>query len=273
MITYTDQSQIERRTKVAKYASLGGLGIMLPGLVIALGGLANPSFTAPEYVALSYVSLIVGTVVATIGGRMAERWLMEPRDDQRLERALKGLDKRYRLVNFYTPADHVLLTPTGLYVIVVKDDTGLVSFDGKRWSQPTSLGRIWHDWRHGGLGNPTAEGEAQVAKLQAWLKPKGEGVDAPVQSLVLFTKPEVELTVPERYEQIMLLKSLKGYLQRHTTPALPGPLYRALADAVTPPAGEAVAVESNDAAEAAAEPVVKPTSRRKEKRRKKSRQN
>ncbi|TMC56531.1 MAG: hypothetical protein E6J26_07220 [Chloroflexi bacterium] len=82
MITYTDQSQIERRTKVAKYASLGGLGIMLPGLVIALGGLANPSFTAPEYVALSYVSLIVGTVVATIGGRMAERWLMEPRDDQ-----------------------------------------------------------------------------------------------------------------------------------------------------------------------------------------------
>ena len=68
MLTYTDQSQIERKTKVAKYASLGGLGIMLPGLVIALGGLANPSFTAPEYVALSYVSLIVGTVVATIGG-------------------------------------------------------------------------------------------------------------------------------------------------------------------------------------------------------------
>src|SRR5438552_6631784 len=41
MLTYTDQSQIERKTKVAKYASLGGLGIMLPGLVIALGGLAN----------------------------------------------------------------------------------------------------------------------------------------------------------------------------------------------------------------------------------------
>src|SRR5207237_7516585 len=122
MITYTDQSQIERKTKFAKYASLGGLTIMLPGLVIALGGLANPSFTAPGYVALSYVSLIVGTVVATIGGRMTERWLTEPRDDQRLERALKGLDKRYRLVNFYTPADHVLLTPTGLYVIVVKDD-------------------------------------------------------------------------------------------------------------------------------------------------------
>src|SRR5438105_3703355 len=126
---------------------------------------------------------------------------------------------------------------------------------------------------NGGLGNPTAKAEAQVGKLQSWLKPKGEGADAPIAPLIVFTKPDVELQVPERYEHILLLKSLKGYLQRHTTPALPGPLYRALADAVTPPAGEAVAVESNDAAEAAAEPVVKPTSRRKEKRRKKSRQN
>ena len=164
-------------------------------------------------------------------------------------------------------------TPTGLYVIVVKDETGPVSFDGKRWSQPTSLGRIWHDWRHGGLGNPTAEGEAQVAKLQAWLKPHGEGVDAPIQPLVVFSKPEVDLQVPERYEHIMLLKGLRGYLQRHTTPALPGPLYRALAEAVTPAAAEAVTIGEDDAVEATAEPVVKPTSRRKEKRRKKSRQN
>ena len=90
MITYTDESQIERKTKVAKYASMGGLAIMLPGLVIALGGLANPSFTAPEYVALSYVSLIVGTIVATIGGRMAERPCLAIRSKRRPQATSTG---------------------------------------------------------------------------------------------------------------------------------------------------------------------------------------
>lgn len=272
MITYTNQSQIDSKSKVAKYASLGGLAIMLPGLFIALGGLANPTLTSPEYIALSYLSLIAGTIIATIGGRTAESWLIEPRNDQRLEKVLKGLDKRYRLINYYTPAEHVLLTPTGLYVIVMKDEGGVVSFDGKRWRRPFSLGRIWQDWRHGGLGDPTGEAEAQIAHLQKWLKPKGEGVDAPVQPLIVFSKPEVDLQVPDGNENIMPLKGLKTFLQRHTTPALPSPLYRALGDAITPQA-EAVSSEEDSAEETTtAEPTEKPLSRRKEKRRKKSKQ-
>ncbi len=266
MITYTNQSQIDRKTKFAKYASLGGLAIMLPGLFIALGGLANPTLTAPEYIALSYVSLIVGTIVATIGGRLAERWQIEPRDDQRLEKVLKGLDKRYRLINYYTPAEHVLLTPTGLHVIVIKDETGLVSFDGKQWRQPFSLSRVWHDWRHGGLGNPTAEAQSQIARLQKWLKPNGEGADAPVKPLIVFTKPEVELQVPEQAEHIMPLNGLKSYLQRHTTPALSSAMYRALADAITPQA-DAVSSDDEPADETPSQPVSK-----KEKRRKKQKQ-
>lgn len=272
MITYTNHPVIENKTKVARRVSLGGLAVMLPGLFFGLGGLFNPTLQTSDNILISYVSLIAGTIVATMGGRMAERWLVEPRDDQKLEKALKGLDKRYRLINYHTAADHVLLTPTGLYAIVTKDDTGPIRFDGKRWSQPPSLLRLWHDWRHGGLGNPTAEADAQIQKLQKWLKPRpqprstgegrGEGVDAPVKPLIVFTKPEAALQIANGHDEIVPLKDLKAYLQQHTTPAVSSAIYRALADAVTP---QGEAASEGDEAETESKP---PADTRRRKRRK-----
>lgn len=265
-MTYTNTQAIESKTKVARYTSLAGLAIMLPGLFIAIGGLLNPTLQGGDYILLSYVSLILGMIVATMGGRLAEQWLIEPRNDQRLERALKGLDKRYRLINYHTPADHVLLTPTGLYVIVPKDETGVIHFDGQRWSQPFSLRRLWRDWRHGGLGNPTVEANVQIKKLQAWLKPEGEGADTPVKPLIVFTKPEAELDITEGHDEIMHLKNLKSYLLKHTTPALPSALYRALADAVTPETEAETAEDETE--EESAEPAPTAPSSKKSRRKK-----
>ncbi len=273
MITYTNNQVIENKAKLARRVSLGGLAIMLPGLVSAIAGLANPTFQAPEFLLLSYVSLITGTIVSTIGGRLAERWIIEPRDDQRLTKTLKGLDKRYRLVNYYTPADHVLLTPIGLYVIIMKDATGTISFEGQRWTQPFSLLRAWRDWRHGGLGDPTAEANTQIKKLQAWLKlppqplprPTEDGqADAPIKPLVLFSKPEAELEIAEGYDYIMPLKNLKAYLLKHTTPALPSPVYRALAEAITP---EAESEPEAEEPQAESEPTPTKASRKSRRKR------
>ncbi len=267
MITYTDSKTVESKSKLARRISLGGLVIMLPGLFFGLGGLLNPALQSGDYILISYVCLILGTIVATIGGRMAEQWLIEPRDDQKLEKALKGLDKRYRLINYHTPADHVLLTPTGLYAIIAKDETGIIQFDGKRWSQPSSLLRLWRDWRHGGLGQPTAEADAQIARLQKWLKPNGEGADAPIKPLIVFTKPEAELRIADGHDYIMPLKDLKAYLQKRTTPALSSALYRALAGAVTPQ-GEAEPAEAESEEEEVMETAPAPTSSKKSRRKK-----
>ena len=242
MINYTNAKIIADRTKFARRASLGGLAVMMPGLFLGIGGLFNPSLQSSEFILISYVSLILGTIIATIGGRLAEHWLVEPRNDQRLEKVLKRLDKRYRLINYYTPVEHLLLTPTGLFAIIMKDESGPIRFDGKRWSQPPSLTRLWRDWRHGGLGDPTGEAAAQIKRLKAQLKDRVP--DAPIDALVVFTNPAAELSVPEDRDDIMLLNDLKDYLAAHTTPALPGPQYRALAEAVTP--AEAAADDSDD---------------------------
>jgi hypothetical protein len=148
----------------------------------------------------------------------------------------------------------------------MKDEPGAVTFDGKRWSQPPSLTRLWRDWRHGGLGNPTGEAASQIKRLQAQLKDT-PAADAPVAPLIVFTNPSVELHVPDDRDDMMRIDDLKSYLAAHTTPALPGPQYRALAEAITP--AEAASEESADEPadeEPPAPPAPKSQGRRKRRR-------
>jgi len=247
MTTYTNHKLVSKKATMAKRVSLVGLGVLLVGLAITLPGLFNPVGQNEWYLRSSYFALILGTIISTIAMRYTEKWFIKPRNDQRLDKAARGLDHRYRLINYYTPAEHVLLTPTGLYVLSVKDETGLIRFDGKRWLQPFSLIRLWRDLRHGGLGQPTLEANAEIEKLQKWLKPNGEGADAPIARLIVFSKPEAELDIASGHDYIMPIKNLKSYLLKHAALPLPSDLYQALAEAITPHA--AADVETADDAE------------------------
>lgn len=268
MLTYTDTQAVAEKAKLARRVSLGGLAVMLPGFFFGVGGIFNPALQGGEYIGLAYVSLIIGTIVATIGGRMAEQWIVEPRDDQKLDKALKGLDKRYRLVNYYGPAPHLLLTPVGLFVVVMRDEEGPIRFDGKRWSQPPSLARTFRDLRHGGLGDPSAEANALIAKVQALLKTDGSTETAPVLPLFVFSKPGAVLETAPGHDNVVILQDLKAWLQQHTTPAISGPMYRLLADAITPRAAAEAADDSGGGAEPEGESGPPPARRRKQRKRK-----
>jgi hypothetical protein len=112
--------------------------------------------------------------------------------------------------------------------------------------------RLWRDFRHGGLGDPTLEVSAEIEKLQKWLKPKGEGVDAPIRPIVVFSKPEAELDIASEHDYIMPIKNLRNYLVRQTAEPLAAALYQALADAITPQ--DATEAAADDEAEAQSHP-------------------
>ncbi|MBI5878410.1 MAG: NERD domain-containing protein [Chloroflexi bacterium] len=259
---------MERRSKAAKRVSLAGLAIMLPGMLVAFGGLINESLQSSTAILISYVSLIAGTVIATIGGRLAEQWLIEPRNDQRLERALKGLDRRYRLVNYYTPAAHLLLAPTGVYVAVLKDENGPIAFNGRRWTQPFSLGRAWREWRHGGLGHPTAEAELQIERLRKWLAPKLGDAAIDIKPLVLFSDPKAELEIAPGHDFIMPLRQLKPYLLERKNDLMPAADYQRMVDAIGLADSDA-RMDDDDKADAPAETAASTRGERKRKRRSK----
>ena len=73
---------------LGKYASLIGLGVLAIGLF---------SSFKPEYTYISFGCLVLGFILSQVGTYNATRFSRSPRQHERLERVLKGLDDPVRI--------------------------------------------------------------------------------------------------------------------------------------------------------------------------------
>jgi hypothetical protein len=203
----TNEKLIERQSKLARYATFGGLAILLGSLIA--------SFNNTLPIAVAYGLLFVGFVLAYIGAVLANKYIKEPRADQALEKALKGFDNKNHLYNFVLPVLHVLLTPTGLIVFRVKPQDGPVSCHGETWRRPFQWSRLFGGMGQEGLGNPAADLRADIAKLKAWLADKiDDPALVPIDGYVVFTDPRVQLTVEEPTVPVVRVEDLKDTLRK-----------------------------------------------------------
>jgi len=181
--------QNERRIRVSR--NIGrilpwiGLAVLAVGWVLSLRG--------PEALPALLASLPIGVVISMIGGFFADRFVGPLAHHEALQKALKGLDQNYALVHYLLPAPHVLISPGGCTVLVVKSHAGEVTFDGKRWKH-RDRGKFFRQLAgQEGLGNPAAEAERQTKQLQKWISEQLPGVDIPIQTAILFVHPRVRL--------------------------------------------------------------------------------
>ena len=203
----TNQKLIERQSKLARYATFGGLAILLGSLIT--------SFSNTFPIGVAYGLLFVGFVLAYIGAVLANKYIKEPRADQELEKALKGFDNKNHLYNLVLPVSHVLLTPTGLVIFKVKPQDGPVSCHGETWRRPFQLSRLFGGMGQEGLGDPAADLRADIAKLKEWLTNKIENAAlVSVDGYVVFSDPRVELTVEEPSVPVVRVEDLKDTLRK-----------------------------------------------------------
>ena len=225
--------QIARRAKIGQIANLAGIAVLGIGLVISL--------TRPQYSLYTLILLIVGVISSQYGIVTAYRYARKPRPDEELANALKGLDDRYKLYNYWLPAYHVLLAPKGLYVFVTRGIAGKVIAEGRKWHEERkfSLGRILRLFSPENLGNPVREAEWDRDALQEWVRQHVDGLEVEVEPLVVFLAPNVELDVRNPEVKPVRAKALKEVLRRGETAALGGEAYRKLARAFDQIAGVA----------------------------------
>jgi hypothetical protein len=203
----TNQKLIERQSKIARYSTFGGLAILLGSLFT--------SFNNTFPIAVSYGLLFVGFILAYIGAVLANKYVKEPRADHALEKALKGFDNKNHLYNLVLPANHVLLTPTGLLVFKIKSHDGSVSCKGDRWWRPFKLLRLFGGMGQETLGNPAAELRADIAKMKEWLANKVDNAAVvPVDGYAVFSAPQVQLTLEEPTVPVVRIEDLKETLRK-----------------------------------------------------------
>jgi Nuclease-related domain len=218
----TNQARIVRGARLGKIGVFAGLGFLLAGLIVSL------TLKQGQFVWISFVCLILGFVVSTVGTMNMNRWVREPRADQALAQALKGFDDRYRLYNYILPAPHVLLSPAGLFVLTAMGQDGTVRNEGDKFRRNFSLGRIFRFMADEGVGHPFVEGDAQVQALRQYLESHdaGEGVD--IQNILVFYHPRVQLVVSEPPRPVIEPKGLKKVVRKQREDKLSGSQYRKL---------------------------------------------
>lgn len=204
MQVITNEKTIRNRARLGRWASFVGLGILILGLVASL---------YPQWLLVSLGCLLVGFVLSQVGIYNANRWVREPRADQTLDKILKGLDNRYHLYNYILPARHVLLAPFGLCVMNPKHQGGKIRCEGEKWHHEAGWKRILRLFGQEGVGNPTREVRAEVEKLRRFLAQRLPDDDVPIEGLVVFTNPQVDLQTENLAVPVLDGKQLKLFLR------------------------------------------------------------
>lgn len=204
----TNQGLIESRQRLGRWAAFGGLLVLVGGLVVSFRS------QAPVMIAVTYGALIVGMLLSSIGIYLADKWVQEPRADQALESAMKGFDDKYSLYNYLLPADHVLASPYGLMVFTVKRHGDTVRYVDGKWKHEQSILKRLQGLSRERLGDPIAQMEWEVERMEELLEQPFPDVDIPIDGTIVFTHPDVVLETDGAPADVLHVKKLKSYIRR-----------------------------------------------------------
>jgi len=239
---------IKKRVQFTQRGSLLGMGFLLGALVLS-------TRNQYELTLVSWLLLLVGFVVAMVSVQVGNRYVRPPRPDTVLDKLLKGLDSRFVAYHYFYPAEHLLLTPSGLVAIQMQGQRGYVSVRGKRWSHGPFLQRLRVLLGDSPLGNPAAELRRTLAATATALnRLGGEVATLPLQGLIVLYADGVRLTAEDPEYPVVTAEELKATLREmaEAHPALSSRSHKAAAATL---AGKAPLEES---AEPQEEPAQAP---------------
>jgi hypothetical protein len=204
-----NEKLIERNGKIGQWTSLAALIVLGAGMYI--------SFSKPELFTYSIVCLVVGFIMTQVGMYMGNRWGRSPRPDEKFDAGLKGLHSEFNIYHYSSPVSHLLIGPSGAWVLLPYHQRGKVTFVKNRWKMSGGgfLQGYMRIFGQEGLGRPEIEAENEIQTLKKFFAKKMDGSSIPeIKAVLVFTNDEVELDVGESPIPAMTLKQLKEFMRQ-----------------------------------------------------------
>jgi hypothetical protein len=224
VIIVTNEALASRRRRQAALMSVTGFLVLLLGLAANMLGL-RAGGPDRAYVLASYAGLVVGSILSWVGMSLSDRWTLPPRADEALGEALKGAGRGYRLYNWALPADHVLLAPWGLLVLVVFNSEGPVVVEGSRWRDKRPAWRKVLGLGRRPVRHPGRLLELDVDALRTALTAQDEALaDVVVATAAVFIRPGLALSVTDPDLPAMRADEMRDWVRQpeRGTPLAPG---------------------------------------------------
>src|SRR5579864_342191 len=202
-----NQQLVKNRVRLGLVFHLGATAVLIGGFYLSTQ--VQPT---GEIMWQTWVTLVAGVALLTLGQTQLRRWGPGRRQEEQLGQAIRGLDDRYKLYAFLASSlpDYILVSPAGVHVLIARQEGGQISCIKDRWKAPGS--RLMSFFGPG-LGNPSADAAKQVQKVRALLNERGVQ-DVPTGSVVVFTNARAQLRIEGCSSVVTRTKELKDVLRR-----------------------------------------------------------
>jgi hypothetical protein len=205
----TNVKLIKRNGRLGQLATITGLLVLVGGMYI--------SFRYTEYAGFSWIALLVGFALSQIGLYFGNRWGRRPRPDEQIDQGLKGLNDQYTIYHYMTPAAHLLVGPSGLWVISPYYQVGKIVYEKGRWRQKGGgfMQKYLRAFAQEGLGRPDIEAPAEAEAIARFLKKRlATQPDLEPHTVLVFVNEKAELDVDDAPIMTIPLKKLKEAVRR-----------------------------------------------------------
>jgi len=209
MKVITNDKLIKRNGRLGQVATISGLVVLVGGMFI--------SFRYPMYSIIAWAALLVGFGLSQIGLYFGNRWGRHPRLDELIDLGLKGLNDQFSLYHYTAPADHLLVGPSGLWVIVPYYQKGNIVFEKGRWKQRGGgfMQRYLRIFAQESIGRPDLEAPAELeALIKFFHKTVPDQVIPEARVVLVFTNDNAELDVDDAPILSLPLKKLKEAIRK-----------------------------------------------------------
>jgi hypothetical protein len=238
MKVYRNLTEIQRKERLGRRASLGGMLVLLIGLIASFVPTWYPpgtevegafgQFVQANWSLISFAALPIGFLAASYGSYFITRYARRrwpghnviARPDEMVERSFKGVDDKHSLFVYSLPVGYVLAAPTYLLTLVVRSDRGQVQVDGDRWRERWTLGRIFGLFAREGMGNPPQELAEMERKIRTFLSTQGAieaGVNSeeiPIEGAVIFLSAETRLSLNNPTVPVLRFDEVKDFVRK-----------------------------------------------------------
>jgi hypothetical protein len=123
-------------------------------------------FSNANQLAQYLVLLLAGAILVQVGNYFG-RWNRRP--DLALNKALQSLDDSYSLYHYTSPVPHLLLGPSGLWLLLPRNTRGTITWDEKRKRWRAKSGLLAR-FAQEGIGNPVRDASWEAEALDKFLQ-------------------------------------------------------------------------------------------------------
>jgi hypothetical protein len=225
---------IKRNNRIGQTASLIGLIILAIGFFISIRSIASFDSLEPleivwkevgldisidqeQQATISMVSLLLGFILSQVGIFFGNRYSRRPRPDELLDTALKGLDDRFAIFHYSLPVSHVLIGPSGIWLLMPRNQSGKIVYEKKRWKQKGGgpFQAYLRFFAQEGLGRPDLEIESESESLARYLKNKFSEADIPeIQKVLVITNEKAVIEAEDAPILTIPAKKLKETIRK-----------------------------------------------------------